>query len=160
MTRPIGAIFDVAPAINKAKKTIGSQHNLLLGMMNWRPWIELELRHLLNPFSLRGLVDEEEERSTQFGDIGLPTETLEKARAVMRTELTEMIRMGLGPVRDTHDYDVEFLEQDWQGLVYNLKILDMGDRRARELERQQKEDELFEESGGFVPERMRTACYY
>ena len=160
MTRPIGAIFDVGPAIYSAKKVIGSQHALLLDMMNWRPWIELELKHILNPYSLRGLVCEDEERSKQFGDIGLPTATLEKAREVMRTQLIELVRMGIGPIRDTHDYDIEFLEQDWQGLVYNLKIMDMGDRRALEFERQQKEDALFEESGGFIPERMRTACQY
>ena len=160
MTKPIGAIFDAGPAIHSTKRVIGAQHNVLLDMINWRPWIELELKYLLNPFSLRGCVSEQEEDQKQLGDIGLPSTTLEKARVVMREELAGLIRMGIGPVRECHDYDVEFLEADWQGLGYNLKIMDMGDRRAIEFERQQKEDALFEELGGFVPERMRTVNSY
>lgn len=160
MTRAVGAIFDAGYAILQTKKALCKNNNLLLDMVNWRPWIELELKYLLNPYSLRGLVCEDEEASVQMGDMGFPTEMLERARSVMRNELLEMIRQGIGPVREFHEYDVEFLDSDPSGAVYNLKIVDMGDRRALELERQRKEDEMFAESGGYVPERQRTSYNY
>jgi len=160
MSRAVGAIFDASHAILQTKKALPKNNNLYLDIVNWRPWIELELKYILNPYSIRGLVYESEELSIQMGDMGFPTEVLEKAQSVMREELLEMVRQGIGPVREFHEYDVEFLDSDPSGAVYNLKIVDRGDRRVLEMERQRKEDELFAESGGYVPERQRTSYNY
>lgn len=160
MANAFGAIFDLGPAIQQTKKALSLSNNLYLDMYNWRPWVELELRHLLNPFNLEGCVDEDEELSIQMGNLGFPTESLEAAKLVMRNQLTEMIRQGLGPVRDHHEYEVTFLDVDIAGAVYNLQIVDHGDKRALEAERRLKEEAMFAESGGYVPERMRSAYQY
>mgnify|MGYP001434498145 FL=1 len=160
MANALGAIFDLGPAISQTKKALSIHDSLILDMVNWRPWVEAELRLILEPMNPMSYWEEKEYEEAQFGDMGFPTDNIERARKVMRNLLTEMVANALGPVRDHHLYEVEFLDVDAAGAVYNLKIIDRGDRRALEYERHLKEEAMFEEAGGYVPERMRSAYSY
>lgn len=150
----VAAIFDIQPVLQVTKRVLGNQNNVFLDTIDWKPWVELELGYLLNNSTAFAYAQDD---SVWLGDLGLPTEVVAMARETMRRELTKLLRMAFGPIRSNHEYECSFLPTDTLGSIYNLSIVDLGDKRVLELERQEKEELLFADCGGFVPERLRTS---
>lgn len=162
MAEAIGAVFDLTYTIQKAKRILGTRNSLFLDMFDWRPWINVELDYLLSYSATITSVEEEE---AIMGGVGIPTDLLNKARDIIRTNLRNQITQALGPIRQQNRYETEFLQVDIYGEIYNLKVIDHGDIRvqqleakARELESEQlPEDYMVDAFDDYVPERIRRA---
>lgn len=150
----IGAIFDIMPVLQTTKKILGTQNNVFLDAINWRPWVELELGFILNESNAFTQCEDE---SIFLGDLGLPTQVVIDARDTMRRELSKLLREAFGIISAVNEYEYTFLSTDTYGTVYNLRVINRGNKRLLELERKEKEELMFAESGGYVPERLRTS---
>jgi hypothetical protein len=150
----VGAIFNIQSVLQNAKKILGTQNNILFDTMDWRPWVGLELGFILNDsLDYAHIVDED----GFLGTLNLPTDIVNMAREEMRRELVKLIHQAFGPVRSSHDYEFDFLNSDVLGCIYDLRIVDNGDKRLLRLEREEKEQQLWQDHGGYMPQRMCTS---